>query len=224
MVLCRLFDFLADHLCLCHLNAVSYTGSSSAFFVFLFNLYDNINFISPFMAFNLQDSSTVNRSGYYAVQRLASYLVELHTASFINQKQADKIIELWADMDDEDKRRVTYRRRFRDKLLTGRFPRSKARHFFAGVESVRRAFLGHGSPAQKPSLSRLVDAICGQLVLKYRRSTTLHTAKGRLLVPKWHKVLDSYSKIKNMIDDNPAIRSGTTLQLFNINLHTLRQW
>jgi len=163
-------------------------------------------------------------SGFNAVMRLASYLVQLDTASYITDRQASKIVQLWNGLDDNDKRRVKYMPRFHEKLVTGRFPRAKGRKFIPGIESVRRSYVGHGLPAQRPSVSPIVDAVCSELVLKYRRSTTLRTAKGRLLVPKWQKVMDGYSRIKHLVDGCATIQTNTSLQLFHINMHTLRQW
>ena len=162
-------------------------------------------------------------SGQEAVDRLAAYLVTLDTASFLTSKQTQKVVGLWNQLDEFDKRRVTYTPRFQRRLVSGRFRRVKTQRVVPGVESVRRAFVGPGTPAQRPSLSRVVDAICSQLVLKYRRPSILKTSRGRLLVPKWTKVMDGYSQIKHLLDNSESIRLSTTLQLFSINMHTLRQ-
>jgi len=105
-------------------------------------------------------------------------------------------VRLLQGLDDVDKQRVTYVSRFQPKLVSGRFPRTNARRLVPGIESVRRAFIGPGTPAQKPSLSPIVESLCMELVHKYRRSTTVHTAKGRLCVPKWTKVIDGYTHLK----------------------------
>ena len=138
--------------------------------------------------------------------------------------QSRKIVRLWQGLDDVDKQRVTYAPRFQPKLVSGRFPRTKSRRLVPGIESIRRAFIGPGTPAQKPSLSPIVESVCMEVVHKYRRSTTVHTAKGRLCVPKWTKVIDGYTHLKYLVDTSPIIQTQTTLQLFSINLHTLRQW
>jgi len=142
-------------------------------------------------------------------------------------RQERSVVRLWDGLDDAtstnvDKHHVRYTPRFRSKLMSARFPHCKSNHFVPGVESVRRAFFGHRSPAQKPNLSRLVDAVCSQLVLKYRRPTTVQTAKGRLCIPKWQKVMDGYCQIKRLTDNSELIQNQTKMQLFNITLHARR--
>jgi len=133
-----------------------------------------------------------NVSGHEAVLRLTTYLVSLESEAYLTDDQSRKIVRLWQGLDDVDKQRVTYVPRFQPKLVSGRFPRTMSRRLVPGIESVRRAFIGPGTPAQKPSLSPIVESVCMEVVHKYRRSTTVHTAKGRLCVPKWTKVIDGF--------------------------------
>ena len=92
-------------------------------------------------------------SGQEAMDRLAAYLVTLDTASFLTSKQTQKVVRLWNQLDEFDKRRVTYTPRFQRRLVSGRFRRVKTQRVFPGVEFVRGAFVGPGTPAQRPSLA-----------------------------------------------------------------------
>ena len=130
-----------------------------------------------------EDESVEPPTGREAVDCLAAYLVTLDTESFLTNWQTQTIARLWSQLDDYDKRRVTYKPRFQRRLASGRFRRVNTQRVVHGVESVRRAFVGHGTLAQRPSLSRTVDAVCAQLMLKYCRPSFLKTSRGRLLVP-----------------------------------------
>jgi len=162
--------------------------------------------------------------GFDAVQDLAEYLVSLDSVNCITNRQAERIVQLWDRLSDRDRQRLVYTRRYRDRLLTGRFRQKGRRSFLPGRDSVRRAFLGHGTPAQKPGLSRLVDAVCSRLYNKYRRDTVIRTAQGRLCVPKWKLILDKYAYLQELVSNCAVLQEKTSLQLFPINLHTLRQW
>ena len=178
--------------------------------------------VAPTSLSSSDDEGHADRpSGQEAVDRLAAYLVTLDYLSYLTTRQQQTVIRLWNDLDDSDKRRVTYTPRYQSRLVSGRFRRVKMQRVVPGV---RRAFVGPRTQAQRPQLSRVVDAICSQLLLKYRRPSTLKTSRGRLLVPKWSKVMDGYTHIKHLVDNSASIRSDTTLQLFSINMHTLRQW
>jgi len=130
-----------------------------------------------------EDESVEPPTGREAVDCLAAYLMTLDTESFLTNWQTQIIVRLWSQLDDYDKRRVTYKLRFQRRLASGSFRRVKTPRVVPGIESMRRAFVGHGTPAQRPSLSRIVDAVCAQLGLKYRRPSFLKTSRGRLLVP-----------------------------------------
>jgi len=101
-------------------------------------------------------------SGQEAVDRLAAYLLSLDNVSFLTTRQQQHVTELWNDLEESEKQRVTYAPRYQLRHVAGRFRRIKTQVVVPGVESVRRAFIGPGTPAQRPQLSHVVDTICSQ--------------------------------------------------------------
>ena len=94
------------------------------------------------------------------IQTLATYLIEIRRCPILDYDQIEKIVVMWNALDDGDKNRVLYSKRFKGKLSTGRFQVAKGEKAAPGVEMSRRAFLGTGSgPAQHPVGSKLVAAI-----------------------------------------------------------------
>lgn len=86
------------------------------------------------------------------IQTLATYLIEIRRCPILDYDQIEKIVVMWNALDDGDKNRVLYSKRFKGKLSTGRFQVAKGEKAAPGVEMSRRAFLGSGSvPAQNPS-------------------------------------------------------------------------
>ena len=162
--------------------------------------------------------------GFDAVQDLAECLVSLDSVNYITNRQANRIVQLWDRLSDRDRQRLIYTRRYRARLRTRRLRQQGRRSFLPGRDSVRRAFLGRGTPAQKPGLSRVVDAICSRLYTKYRRDTVVRTDRGCLCVPKWKLILDKYADLQELVSNCAVLRDKTSLQLYSINLHTLRQW
>ncbi|KAG5831843.1 hypothetical protein ANANG_G00283770 [Anguilla anguilla] len=90
-----------------------------------------------------------------------------------------------------------------------------------GKESLQRCLLGQASgPANWPSASRLVEAICSQLC---RLHPTGYTSSG-VRRTRWAAVLTDYTHIRELVLDNPRLMAQTTLQLFELNQRTLSQW
>ena len=84
-----------------------------------------------------------------------------------------------------------------------------------------RCFLGANSgPAQKPSSSRVVEALCLQLC---RRHPSPRKKEGTY-TPRFAVVLQEYINIRDLVLSSADLLSRTTIQLFEINQHTLSQW
>ena len=155
------------------------------------------------------------------MQELAAYLVGLREAAYLTDPDVTEVIQLWATLPDSDKERINYQPRHQPQLTSGRFKAPKRSGVTPGVESVKRCLIGHpGGPAQWPSTSRLVEAICIRLC-------TLHkspTKKAGVSTPRWSKILNHYHHIRDLVLNSPRVMAETMIQLFEINQKTLIQW
>ncbi|XP_036943164.1 uncharacterized protein LOC119012987 [Acanthopagrus latus] len=160
-------------------------------------------------------------AGWDKVQDLAVYLVDLREASYFTDLQVTQIVQLWTALPEVDKQRVNYQPRHQVRLTSGRFKAPKRSGVTPGVESVKRCLIGHpGGPAQWPSTSRLVEAICTKLCSLHKSPTK----KSGVSTPRWSKILDSYHHIRELVLNTPRLMAETTLQLFELNQKTLIQW
>ncbi|RVE70979.1 hypothetical protein OJAV_G00069880 [Oryzias javanicus] len=160
-------------------------------------------------------------AGWDKVQDLASYLVGLHEASYLTEPQVTEAIRLWTALPDFDKKRVIYQPRHQPQLTHGRFKAPKRSGVTPGVESVKRCLIGHpGGPAQWPSTSRLIEAICVKLCATHKTPTK----KAGVNTPRWSKILKDYHHIRDVVLSSPRLMDATTIQLFELNQRTLIQW
>ncbi|XP_019953452.2 uncharacterized protein [Paralichthys olivaceus] len=160
-------------------------------------------------------------AGWDKVQDLAGYLVGLREASYLTELQVTQIIQLWTALPDGDKERVDYQPRHQPRLTSGRFKAPKRSGVTPGVESVKRCLIGHpGGPAQWPSTSRLVEAICVRLCTLHKTTTR----KAGVSTPRWTKILCHYHHIRDLVLNSPRVMAETMIQLFEINQRTLIQW
>ncbi|KAL1274695.1 hypothetical protein QQF64_027509 [Cirrhinus molitorella] len=160
-------------------------------------------------------------AGWDKVQDLAGYLVGLREAPYLTDLQVTAAIQLWTALPDSDKQRINYQPRHQPQLTHGRFKAPKRSGVTPGVESVKRCLIGHpGGPAQWPSTSRLVEAICVKLC-------TLHkspTKKAGVCTPRWSKILSDYHHIRELVLNSRRLMDETMIQLFELNQKTLIQW
>ncbi|XP_051800731.1 uncharacterized protein LOC110946441 [Acanthochromis polyacanthus] len=164
-------------------------------------------------------------TGYQQVVLLARCLVERCRKGYITQAEVEEIVALWQNLPDGDKGPVVYPPRYRSHLTKGRFKKAKSYAPSAapvlGVESMKRCMVGTGSgPAIWPDTSRLVEAIFIQLCV-------LHPSSRRTmgcLQSRWTLVLRDYNTIRIVVCTHPALKTRTTLQLFEVNQRTLSQW
>ncbi|KAK5612407.1 hypothetical protein CRENBAI_007033 [Crenichthys baileyi] len=159
--------------------------------------------------------------GWDKVQDLAEYLMSLRQALYLDEQQVTEVIRLWTALPDGDKRRINYQPRHQPKLAHGRFKAPKNTGVTPGVESVKRSLIGHpGGPAQWPSTSRLVEAMCIKLCSLHRSPTK----KDGVRLPRWTKVLTDYHHIRDLVLNSHTLMEATSLQLFVLNQRTLTQW
>ncbi|CAM4568810.1 unnamed protein product [Leuciscus chuanchicus] len=160
-------------------------------------------------------------AGWDKVQDLAGYLVGLREAPYLTDLQVTEAIQLWTALHDTDKQRVNYQPRHQPQLTHGRFKAPKRSGVTPGVESVKRCLIGHpGGPAQWPSTSRLVEAICTKLCALHKSPTK----KAGVCTPRWSKILSDYHHIRELVLNNRRLMDETMIQLFEINQKTLIQW
>ncbi|KAK7149375.1 hypothetical protein R3I94_008883 [Phoxinus phoxinus] len=160
-------------------------------------------------------------AGWDKVQDLAEYLMSLRQALYLDEQQVTEVIRLWTALPDGDKRRIHYQPRHQPKLTHGRFKAPKNTGVTPGVESVKRCLIGHpGGPAQWPSTSRLVEAMCIKLCALHKSPTK----KDGVRLPRWTKVLNDYHHIRDLVLNCHTLMEATSLQLFVLNQRTLTQW
>ncbi len=76
--------------------------------------------------------------GWDKVDRLAAELVSQHASGYsVPTPEVDRIVKLWNDLEEYDKRPLTYKSVVR-RPSSGRFARSKHRSEHVGVEAVGR--------------------------------------------------------------------------------------
>ncbi|XP_052441435.1 uncharacterized protein LOC127980900 [Carassius gibelio] len=160
-------------------------------------------------------------AGWDKVQDLAGFLVGLREAPYLTDLQVTEAIQLWTALPDVDKQRVNYQPRHQPQLTHGRFKAPKRSGVTPGVESVKRCLIGHpGGPAQWPSTSRLVEAICMKLCALHKSPTK----KAGVSTPRWSKILSDYHHIRELVLNNRRLMDETMIQLFELNQRTLIQW
>ncbi|KAK6491780.1 hypothetical protein HHUSO_G3948 [Huso huso] len=124
-----------------------------------------------------------------------------------------------SSLSNGDKQRLTYPARHQDRLIQGQFKTTSSDT--PGTDSLKRCLLGQGSgPAQWPQMSRLVEAICIQLCRLHPSSTK---SKG-VRTSRWAAILGDFSKVRELVLGSPRLVEKSTLQLFELNQHTLSQW
>ncbi|XP_067283577.1 uncharacterized protein [Pseudorasbora parva] len=164
-----------------------------------------------------------NVPGYQHVDRLAEYLVELrgHTTLSLTNQEANTIIALWQNLDDQDKKGVVKAARYQKRLLSGRFRVPKRPTQNPGVESTIRCVLGaSGIAAQWPDCCRLVETI-------FIRLCNAHPSpkrKGKGALSRWSLILQDYRRIRQLVLGNGLVMGGTSIQLVEVNQNTLIQW
>ncbi|RXM98253.1 hypothetical protein EOD39_13362 [Acipenser ruthenus] len=124
-----------------------------------------------------------------------------------------------SSLSNGDKQRLTYPAHHQDRLIQRQFKTTSSDT--PGTDSLKRCLLGQGSgPAQWPQMSRLVEAICIQLCRLHPSSTN---SKG-VRTSRWAAILGDFSKVRELVLGNPRLVEKSTLQLFELNQHTLSQW
>ena len=96
--------------------------------------------------------------GWDKVVKLARALVDV-TEPITNVK-GEWLVELYSELHAFDKKLITYSRTL--KPSKGSFARNKSGH--VGQEATKGCFVSGGSPSLPPSKSRVVEAICVQLM------------------------------------------------------------
>ncbi|XP_026125522.1 uncharacterized protein LOC113107315 [Carassius auratus] len=155
-----------------------------------------------------------SQAGYDHVIRLADSLVDLRHQGFVTQSKLDEIVVLWNNLSDHDKGTLIYPPHHRDRVLKGRFKVSHSKtNVIPGTESLKRCFLGEGGPAQWPSTSRVVEAICLALCRIYPAGQTIAGVR----VNRWAAILRDYRMIRDIVLGSPGIIAQTKLKLFELN-------
>jgi len=160
--------------------------------------------------------STDSRSipGWDKVGALAKFLVQQTNDLSITHTEALKVVELYENLSDFDKKALKYYRSIRPSQ--GRFAREKSNH--VGLEAMKRNFLSAGAPSLPPSKSRIVEAICTYL------SIEIATGDKSPYLSRYGKILRRYNVIRERIMSCPTVSEKTSLALYQINETTLTAW
>ena len=162
-----------------------------------------------------------NIPGYVAVANLAEYLKSLRDPGGLSDGQAANVIMLWNMLSDYDKKPTEFPPRHQE-ALKSRFKASSKRKQTPGVESSRRAFLGANSgPATKPDANRIMESLIERLV-----DLEIDPVRvGGKLDKNWPaRVLKQYGNIRSKVMLSRRVKDETSLQLAEINRHTLTAW
>ncbi|XP_068076727.1 uncharacterized protein [Danio rerio] len=148
-------------------------------------------------------------------------LLGLRVAPYLTDLQVTEAIKLWTALLDVDKQRINYQPRHQPQLTHGCFKAPNRSGVTPGVESVKRCLIGHpGGPAQWPSTSRLVEAICTKLCAVHKSTSK----KAGVRTPRWSKILTDYHHIRDLVLGSRRLMDETVIQLFELNQKTLIQW
>ncbi|XP_077959181.1 uncharacterized protein LOC120819758 [Gasterosteus aculeatus] len=160
--------------------------------------------------------------GYRHILKLAQALVEGRNLLGLSENRVDRLILLWTRLAEQDKRRVDYPPRYRERQPKGRFKAAKGKNTScAGKESLQRCLLGVNSgPSTWPSASRLVEAICTLLCKLHPAATRV----GGMHKPRLSLILADYVSIREVVLSTPRLMAQTDIQLFELNHRTLSQW
>eukprot|EP00794_Sanderia_malayensis_P021122 gene21122-23194_t len=161
--------------------------------------------------------------GWDKVNHLAKFLVGM-TGISVSRAEAVRVKELYAALEDFDRKPLVYKSVLKNPSQ-GRFARSKHRSGHVGVDSIARCFISAGSPALPPSRSRVVEAICLQLLEVYPCPATEATYSGRRhSINRWHLILVAYNRIRARLFHSRELLSGTDLTLYNLNEKQISLW
>lgn len=92
-----------------------------------------------------------------------------------------------------------------------------------GQEATKRCFVSGGSPSLPPSKSRVVEAICVQLMNEIT-SPTRKSNKDSEYVSRYGRVVQRYNEIKHYVSQSTVLMERTGITLFQINESTLSTW
>ena len=155
--------------------------------------------------------------GWDKVVKLARALVNV-TEPITNVK-SEWLVELYSELHAFDEKPITYSRTL--KPSKGSFARNKSGH--VGQEATKRCFVSGGSPSLPPSKSRVVEAICVQL-MNAITSPTRKTSKETEYVSRYGRVVQRYNEIKHYVSQCTLLMEGKGITLFQINESTLSSW
>ncbi|XP_065898953.1 uncharacterized protein [Dysidea avara] len=91
---------------------------------------------------------------------------------------------------------------------------------------MRRALLAGVSIPLPPAKSRIVEAICCLLSLKYQSSQMTSGAGGKLRIYQHQStlILKEYRSIRARVYNSPQLLEGTNLALYHVNQNGLQKW
>ena len=153
------------------------------------------------------------------MDRLARTLIDIKGLSVTNT-QVREIKDLYNDLLPFDRKPVTFALRPL-KPARGRFARSKYRVGNTEVDHVKRCFLSAGSPSCSPGKSRLVEAICLNLLERYPQAKTVVGASSKCYTSRWKLIISAYTGIRARLCNSYKLLEETNIHLFNINETTL---
>lgn len=160
--------------------------------------------------------------GWDKVDALAKALLAGDGLTF-SDADAQKILELYENLDEFDKKPITFKSVER-KTSTGRYFARKPRGAHMNFVKMTRAFVSGVSSAHWPTKSRLVEAICIYLSQEVPGPITVLSDGIPKKIPRVRGILRAYQRVRARVYHTHALFKTNKLQLLNLNETTVRQW
>ncbi|KAK7939095.1 hypothetical protein WMY93_002421 [Mugilogobius chulae] len=161
-----------------------------------------------------------------AVDKLAEYLVSLNrTITALSTAEADDIRRLYSNLLPMDKAQCKYTQKCKKRNLPGSWRTSRKRSGSApGQQAAERLFMVHGQAAHKPDIPRISECVALKLLKEYQPARNRpKDVKGKIL-PLTQAIVQTYSHIKQLLEDNQLILQQTNLVLVTVNNTTVSSW
>ncbi|KAK7880865.1 hypothetical protein WMY93_032504 [Mugilogobius chulae] len=93
-----------------------------------------------------------------------------------------------------------------------------------GQQAAERLFMVHGQAAHKPDITRISECVALKLLKEYQPARNRpKDVKGKTL-PLTQAIVQTYSHIKQLLEDNQLILQQTNLVLVTVNNTTVSSW
>ncbi|XP_041658918.1 uncharacterized protein LOC121519885 [Cheilinus undulatus] len=164
--------------------------------------------------------------GWEDVDNLAEFLVSLNrTITALSAGEVNEIVRLYFLLHPMDKSPTKYTLKSKKKTLPGPWRASRKRSGSApGQQAAERLFMTHGQAAQRPDTNRVSECVCIKLCKEYQQARNRPKDCKDKTLPIPQSIVQTYSHIKQLLEDSQAIQGQTNLVLVTINTTTVSSW